>query len=670
MGHFQLISMPLPDLLLRRATAATAEFVPRLLTAIKLTPSDLAGKTENRLETGPQDCGWGSAMSAERSFEGGSEADFVQSSGSEFAETAGGGSLWPIFIVSLADAVERRRQCKATMDQLRLPFEFIDAVDGSRLSAREVDTVYEAQKDGRPFKRPLAKAEIGCYLSHYALWCRIAKSAEEGAIVLEDDFNAEPNLVALLADISRISLASCVVKLYARKAMAGRTLATLNGGYRLLMPEKIPAHTLGYALDRQAAEKLASRALPFNRPVDIDLKHWWKFDVTVLAVDPPALLVREEAAGSTIEESRSAAKPNGPFGDLVRFSRNIRYQVAYRAALLKTRGRKRQTLEQLTSQINERRAAVPKPVPDGVRRRNLVVVRAGKNSLHQQWLNAGSKRNWDLVVSLYDPDASFDHDEDVMVVRQCGGKWDGLYALFSQADILSNYDFVWLPDDDISTNSGAIDTIFDEMKKNELDVAQPSLTRDSYFSHFALMSCPAFQLRYTNFVEIMAPCLKTSLVQMILEDISESMSGFGLDYIWCRLSEETRYKAAIIDHVAIRHARAVGRVLRGQMSKDGVVPENEELALRARYNVQGRIRPLIYAAIDKRGRLHEGCARLGVAMSLSYLFAYRQFTAQESPGWKILQLLRRQMTRKLDLSRLRRVEDRSCSGLVRQARQC
>jgi glycosyl transferase family 25 len=593
-------------------------------------------------------------MLAEDIFAKGSEVGFIQSPGSEFVETSGNDPRWPIYIISLPDAVERRRRCKTTMDQLRLPFEFFDAVDGSRLSESEVALVYDAHKYKRTFKRPLAKAEIGCYLSHYALWRRIAESADQGAIVLEDDFDAGPNLAALLADISSISLANCVVKLYARKPMAGRALASLNGGYKLIAPGNIPAHTLGYAIDRQAAEKLVSRALPFSRPVDIDLKHWWKFDVAILAVDPSALLVREAAEGSSIEQSRSATKPNGPFAILVRFCRNIRYQLGYRAGLLKTRGGKLQILEQLRSQISQR--LIVKHLAHGGRRRNLVVVRAGKHSLHQQWLSAGSYRNWDLVVSLYDPDASFDHDDDILVVNQRGGKWNGLYALFSQADILSQYDYVWLPDDDISTSSSAIDTIFDEMQIHNLDVAQPSLTRDSYFTHFSLLSCPAFQLRYTNFVEIMAPCLKTSLVQAVLEDIKDSMSGFGLDYIWCRLSEDPRYKAAIIDRVAVRHVRPVGSALRGQMLKNGVVPQNEELELRARYDVKGRIRPLIYAAIDMRGRLHHGSARLGLAMCLSYLSVYRQFTAQGSPKWKILQLVRRQTTKKLDLSQLKRVE--------------
>lgn len=59
---------------------------------------------------------------------------------------------------------------------------------------------------------------------------------------------------------------------------------------------------------------------------------------------------------------------------------------------------------------------------DAGARRNLVVVRAGKNSLHPQWLDDGRQRNWDLVVSVYDPDAQFVHDADIAVVEKRGGK--------------------------------------------------------------------------------------------------------------------------------------------------------------------------------------------------------------------------------------------------------
>ena len=131
------------------------------------------------------------------------------------------------------------------------------------------------------------------------------------------------------------------------------------------------------------------------------------------------------------------------------------------------------------------------------------------------------------------------------------------------------------------------------------------------------------------------------------------MSGFGMDYVWCRLSDDPLYKAAIFDRIAVRHTRPIGKALRGQMAKNSIVPEDEERVLRARYDVQNHIRPLIYAALDEGGRLRQGCARLGLAMAIGYLKVYRQFTVQESASWKIMQLIRRQVTRKPDLTRLR-----------------
>lgn len=287
-------------------------------------------------------------------------------------------------------------------------------------------------------------------------------------------------------------------------------------------------------------------------------------------------------------------------------------------------------------------------------RRNLVVVRAGKDSLHPQWLDAGNDRNWDLIVSLYDPEADFGHDEDVVVVRHPGGKWDGLYALLSEPNVFSRYAYIWLPDDDIAAKSADIDAMFELMAQFGLWVAQPSLTRDSYYTHFLLVSCPGFKLRFTNFVEIMAPCLSASLLNQILADFCDSMSGFGLDTIWCRLASEPLYKAAIFDEISVRHTRPVGGNLHRKMAQSGLSALDEGKVLRDRYNIKGKIRPLVYAGINSKGRLHNGCIRHGLAMAAGYLGAYQQFTVQQSPFWKILQLLRRQFAERLDLSPLKR----------------
>lgn len=227
------------------------------------------------------------------------------------------------------------------MERLGLQFEFFDAVRGSDLSEERIARVYDADKNAKVFKRPLSKPEIGCYLSHHALWDRIGKGEDAGAIVLEDDFDADDALPALLEEICRLDLSDCMVKLHSEKKVAGASLVTLAGGYRLLAPTKTPGMTLGYVIERRAAARLAEKTLPFGRPVDMDLKHWWDFDVSVLIVQPTLLRVREASGASAIESSRENAKPGGRLSGWVRLVRNSRYQLRYGLQWLRARPKSR-----------------------------------------------------------------------------------------------------------------------------------------------------------------------------------------------------------------------------------------------------------------------------------------------------------------------------------------
>ena len=292
-------------------------------------------------------------------------------------------------------------------------------------------------------------------------------------------------------------------------------------------------------------------------------------------------------------------------------------------------------------------------------RRNLVVVRAGRNSLHPMWLEGVGERNWDLIVSVYDPEAQFVPHDDVRMVMKRGGKWDGLYALFADGDLLSRYEYIWLPDDDIAATKHDVNAIFDAMRRYGLEVAQPALTRDSYFSHFLVLQCPEFALRCSNFVEIMVPCVTAGLLTKVLDDFRESESGFGMDFIWTRLAEEPRYKAAILDLVSVRHTRPVGKFLRRKMAERGQSPEADREGLNARYGVRGRAMPLVYAAVDAEGRRVDGCARLGWKMARRYLAVIREFDKRSLALEKIWQLIRRQRGAALDLSPLRATEDRN-----------
>jgi hypothetical protein len=192
-------------------------------------------------------------------------------------------------------------------------------------------------------------------------------------------------------------------------------------------------------------------------------------------------------------------------------------------------------------------------------RRNLVIVRAGDNSVHPGWL-ADPNRNFDIFVSYFGNQPgryadSADYHED-----RKGMKWPVLGELLqARPELIERYDYVWLPDDDLVADTATIDRLFDFARAYRLALAQPALTRNSYYTWPLLLQDPRYHLRFTRFIEVMAPVFDRAALRTCLPTFTESHSGWGLDSVWPRLLAERGEQAiAIIDAVAVYHSRPVG----------------------------------------------------------------------------------------------------------------
>ena len=80
-------------------------------------------------------------------------------------------------------------------------------------------------------------------------------------------------------------------------------------------------------------------------------------------------------------------------------------------------------------------------------------------------------------------------------------------------------------------------------------------------------------MRYTNFVELMAPTFATSLLDtLIRETLGEAYTGWGLDFVWPYLMKYPRDKVAVVDAVCIDHAKEAAadrqRLYNVQMPRD------------------------------------------------------------------------------------------------------
>jgi hypothetical protein len=194
------------------------------------------------------------------------------------------------------------------------------------------------------------------------------------------------------------------------------------------------------------------------------------------------------------------------------------------------------------------------------KKKNLVLARAGRNSLHPAWLQEGAGRNWDLrLVPFQELEPQGDLDLVVGDVIP-GPKWSGLREDLKAWDGWREYDYVWMPDDDIETTADTISRMFDVADALGLDLFAPALHESSYFAHFITMENRRFYGRWTGFVEIMVPGFSRAALEKLAPtlDLSDTGWGWGLDSLWPKLLD---YKnVAIIDGTPVVHTRPVGEM--------------------------------------------------------------------------------------------------------------
>ncbi len=246
------------------------------------------------------------------------------------------------------------------------------------------------------------------------------------------------------------------------------------------------------------------------------------------------------------------------------------------------------------------------------RYRSLVIVRAGDHSRHPQWTQAPATRTWDLVVSYYGSNPELYRDGSARRIDDQGQKWEGLYTLLTRERFWRDYDFVWLPDDDIASTQIEIDQLFALMAALDLDIAQPTLDWHSYYSHAMTLRWPSFSVRFTNFVEIMAPCFRRTFLETCVPTFAGCLSGWGLDFVWPRLLGTGLQRSAMLDGLSITHTRPVGGPTYDRLREAGLSPIDEGHATLRRHGVPNDTRQMITGALERNGRFLHGGDRAAV----------------------------------------------------------
>lgn len=189
--------------------------------------------------------------------------------------------------------------------------------------------------------------------------------------------------------------------------------------------------------------------------------------------------------------------------------------------------------------------------------------------MHQSWFKR--KVNADLFISYFGDKKDRYKSECKYYEAKKGPKWSPIYDLINRnwKDI-KYYNSIWFPDDDLTTTPEDINRFFELFDEYNLWIAQPALKRKSYFNHSITRKHPNSIIRFTNFVEVMAPAIAPKQLQKLMPSIKESKSGWGLDHVWPIILGLPTRKIAIIDDATITHARPMGGPLYVALKKEKV----------------------------------------------------------------------------------------------------
>ena len=182
--------------------------------------------------------------------------------------------------------------------------------------------------------------------------------------------------------------------------------------------------------------------------------------------------------------------------------------------------------------------------------KNLVFTSCGDNTSFDVLWTHESKMNYDLYIIYYgdSPDFLDRYSSNCninIITNRKGSKFQNFKYFYDHyRDIINNYEYFFILDDDIIFNVEDINNMFFITKKHDLDICGPSFKPESKISHEITLNKPGVILTYTNFVEVNVPLLNYKSLVIFMDVYDDSLIGWGIDYLYinaCGLSNTESY---------------------------------------------------------------------------------------------------------------------------------
>lgn len=226
-----------------------------------------------------------------------------------------------------------------------------------------------------------------------------------------------------------------------------------------------------------------------------------------------------------------------------------------------------------------------------------VYLQCGTDALWESWI-ARQNLPWHLLVNHYDSTYAGKLPCDVEFHQSGalpGTKFTSFNSLLEKyPHILEPYEYILLLDDDVYLENNDISRLFSAAQQHGWEMAQSSLSADSFCSFPVFFNPSKNGWRQVNGVEVMMPVYSARILGKIKELIVQSISGWGFDAALSVVAAEHGFSAAVVDDVIARHTRLVNADI-GQyyqmLHHAQIYPEIEFTHLQKKF---GFTKPLFY----------------------------------------------------------------------------
>ncbi|WP_397542772.1 glycosyltransferase family 25 protein [Roseovarius salis] len=207
------------------------------------------------------------------------------------------------FILHLSRATARRDNARRLLQECGVQGEIWPAVDGAALTGDEAAAARATGLFPPRYPFPLKTGELGCALSHQAIWTEIQRREIDAALIIEDDAALDhPRFATALGLAADHLPAVGYIQLQTRPHQGQAWQVDTRDGSALFVPQLPDLRTTAQIVTPAAAARLLSAAPRFDRPVDTLVQSHWHTGLRPGAIFPSGVRdIGGELDGSTIQ---------------------------------------------------------------------------------------------------------------------------------------------------------------------------------------------------------------------------------------------------------------------------------------------------------------------------------------------------------------------------------